>query len=389
MAQELHRHHQLDRPQGRRHRPRRRTWGSETAAVAAGPFGSVFYARNNEEGQSELRVRDRNGAIRTFADLGTYEATQNPDQVTTYGIDGGLSPECEAQWPSDQAGSARPTRPGRLAPVRAGHDPVRRAGRRRRAANAILFVDWTGPDPHRRRAAPTAATLITADAAAANGLPECVVGRSYNFEPVPTDLELGPRAELFVSSLPGGPEDPSLGARGGVFRVNPWNGRSTLIATGFLGASNLAVSPDGTIFVTELFGNRMSRVAHGGPVPVADLTQAAAIEWSKGGRPGHRGHRGLGQGGPPPALTGIGSTGTVGGGACGPRRARASGPGSGSGPTGRAQAARDRRRRPIADHQPPAAAGTASARVAAAPAVPSSSRHTTAATASQVSAAAP
>ena len=141
--------------------------------------------------------------------------------------------------------------------------------------------------------------------------------------------------------------------------------------------------------MTELFGNRVSKVAHGGPVPVADLTQPAAIEWSKGGLLATADIEGFGQGGPLPALTGIGPTGTVGGGACGPRHRPRPARVRSAGTTGRAQAARDRRRRPIADHQPPAAAGTASARVAAAPAVPSSSRHTTAATASQVSAAAP
>ncbi len=254
--------------------------GFETAAVAAGPFGSVFYARNNEEGQSELRVRDRNGATRTFADLGTYEATQNPDQVTTYGIDGGLSPECEAQWPSDQVGP--PTYPGQVDshPYTLAMTPfgvlVADA-----AANAILFVDWTG---RVRTAAvlPAQPTLITADAAAANGLPECVVGRSYNFEPVPTDVEIGPRGTLFVTTLPGGPEDPSLGARGSVYRVNPFSGRSRLVATGFAGATNLAVAPDGTIYVAELFANRVSKVRNGAPSPVADVNQVAAVEWDRG-----------------------------------------------------------------------------------------------------------
>ena len=57
--------------------------------------------------------------------------------------------------------------------------------------------------------------------------PACVVGEEYAFEPVPTDVEFGPDGWLYVSSLPGGPEDASLGARGAVFRVNPWTGHTT------------------------------------------------------------------------------------------------------------------------------------------------------------------
>lgn len=49
----------------------------------------------------------------------------------------------------------------------------------------------------------------------------CVVGHEYAFEPMPTDVEIGPDGWLYVSSFPGGPEDPSLGARGAIFRINP------------------------------------------------------------------------------------------------------------------------------------------------------------------------
>ena len=101
-------------------------------------------------------------------------------------------------------------------------------------------------------------------------------------EPVPTDVEVGRNGSLYVSTLPGGPEDPSLGARGGVYKVNPWNGKSKQIASGLAGAANLAISPWGTIFVSELFGNQVSMIVHGAPVPIASVPSPSALEWSHG-----------------------------------------------------------------------------------------------------------
>ena len=95
---------------------------------------------------------------------------------------------------------------------------------------------------------------ITAEAAAANHLPACVVGRSYDFEPVPTDVGVGPDGWLYVTSLPGGPEDPSFGARGAVFKVDPDNGHVKVFADKILSPTGLAVDNDGDVFVASLFG---------------------------------------------------------------------------------------------------------------------------------------
>lgn len=60
---------------------------------------------------------------------------------------------------------------------------------------------------------------------------------------------------MYVTTLPGGPEDASLGARGAVYRFNPADGEVQFVQGGFVGATGLAVSKrTGLIAVTELFG---------------------------------------------------------------------------------------------------------------------------------------
>jgi sugar lactone lactonase YvrE len=76
---------------------------------------------------------------------------------------------------------------------------------------------------------------------------------------------------LYVTLLPGGPEDPSLGARGAVYSVNARTGDVAFVACGFLGATGLALGPDGTIYVAELFGNRISTVSGTGAEPFAEV----------------------------------------------------------------------------------------------------------------------
>jgi hypothetical protein len=124
----------------------------------------------------------------------------------------------------------------------------------------VLVADAAGNDILRVRAdgtistvavLPPQPTVVTADAADALGLPDCAIGLTYNFEAVPTDVEVGRDGQLYVSLLPGGPEDPNLGARGSVYAVNPQTGATHQIATGFAGATNLALGPDGTIYVAE------------------------------------------------------------------------------------------------------------------------------------------
>ncbi len=253
--------------------------------VARGPRWSVLFThtdfdRADAQGvaESELRRRNHDGSISIVADLRAYEEAHNPDAANTYGFQG-LTPDCLASLPPEP--SLPPNRgsldshPYALA-VSRGTTYVAEAG-----GNDILAVDPNGAIRTVAVLPPTPVT-ISAGAASALELPPCVAGATFNFEPVPTDVEVGRDHMLYVTTLPGGPEDGSAGANGSVYRINPRTGQTTRIATGFSGAVNLALSPFGTIYVSELYANRISRVHNGRPVPVADVGSPGGLEWSLG-----------------------------------------------------------------------------------------------------------
>lgn len=105
---------------------------------------------------------------------------------------------------------------------------------------------------------------------------------AFNFEPVPTDVEIGRTGMLFVTTLPGGPEGPEFGARGAVHRITPRNGDAHTIATGFAGATGLALGERHQIYVGELFGGKISPVTPSGPETVLELVAPADLEFEDG-----------------------------------------------------------------------------------------------------------
>nr|WP_237686574.1 ScyD/ScyE family protein [Arthrobacter jiangjiafuii] len=226
------------------------------------------------ENFSVLKSIDSDGTIETLADIATYEYTENPDSINTYGFEG-LDQACAAQLPPDMPASYTglpDSNPYATLPVDDGVI-VADAG-----TNALLLVDTDGGISTLAVLPPIPAT-ITAEAAAGLALPACTVGQVYNLEPVPTDVEMGPDGSLYVTSLPGGPPDLGV-APGSVFQVNPDDGTSELVATGFAAATGLAVNDNGDIFVAELFGNRISVVRAGSDTPELfyEVNQPAALE---------------------------------------------------------------------------------------------------------------
>ncbi len=219
---------------------------------------------------SALHIMGPGGTV--VADTLAYENAQNPDQVNTYGIKHPTQCQLDGLGPYAQYAGALDSHPYSVTAWKDKWVVAEAAG------NDLLLVDKAG-NISTLAVLPPQPAVITADFAKSNGLdPKCFAGVTYGFEPVPTDVEVGRNGMLFVTTLPGGAEGPELGARGSVYRVNPWTGHVTRLATGFLGATNLAIGPRGRIYVAELFGGRISYVRHHQPHAFVDLEGVVAIE---------------------------------------------------------------------------------------------------------------
>jgi len=256
--------------------------GKEIAGVAVTDGWIVFTAGGGEHGApaSTLeRRRDKDG-VHKIADLLAFERNHNPDKNVTYGFVPPLSNSCARQWPTADAGP--PTYKG-IVDSHAYSVDVGNGGYyvADAAGNDILWVTNSG-SVKVVSMLPPQPTVITQAAAQANHLPRCTVGKTYRFEPVPTDVEVGPGGWLYVSTLPGGPEDPSLGARGSVWRINPHNGSATRLATGLAGATNVAGTGNGQVYAPALFSGRVDRIANGHATTIASLKDPAGLEYRFG-----------------------------------------------------------------------------------------------------------
>ena len=241
----------------------------------------LYTTRNGEEPtdpgfSSFLNRLKPDGSGRPLADLWLYEQQANPDQFNHYGFES-ITPECAAQLPP-QVGPAQYTGQLDVNPYGVAID-----GRRTYIADAggNDVVEVRHGDIRTVAVLPPQPLTVTDAVAAALGLPDCAKGLTYAFEPVPTDVEVGRDGYLYVTTLPGGPEDPSLGARGSLYRIDA----GTATCSGSRRASparRTSRSAPSGIYVSELFGGRISRAQNGGPVPFLDVASPAGLEYSGG-----------------------------------------------------------------------------------------------------------
>jgi len=230
--------------------------GADGVSADGGVLRFVTGSSDNKSGG--VWTLDASGAPVLLGDTFKYEKQANPDGKFQYGFL--KTPKsCLAQVPKEIPASYsghKETHSYGVATAN-GISYVADAG-----ANAILALSPTGVFSTVAALKPVK-VRVTASAAKANHLPTCVIGKKFALEAVPTDVEVGPDGQLYVTSLPGGPEDGSLGLNGRVLRINPVSGRVTTIARGLLSPTGVAVASNGDIYVAQLFRGVISKIRAG------------------------------------------------------------------------------------------------------------------------------
>lgn len=254
--------------------------GGDLAGVAIDPITrALAYTTSTGDHKTTRLTILTPGAKPVVADLSGFEKTQNPDKINTYGTTSKSACVAaalkKAQQPVSYTG-ALDSHPYAVVSLGGGNWAVADAG-----GNDLLKVDRQG-HVSLISVLPPQPLLITAGIAKDNGLPACVVGITYKFEPVPTDVERGPNGGLLVTTLAGGPEGPANGDPGSVYSIAA-HGVPVRIATGFNGATNLAVTPSGKIFVAELSSGWIAEVVNGHPRPVLYLPGVVGLEYANQG----------------------------------------------------------------------------------------------------------
>lgn len=244
--------------------------------------GRLRFAISKNQRRGSIMAMGRMGKPYRIANIGAHEKKHNPDGGIAYGFRN-LSAECAAQMP--QEGPP----PAYTGIVETHVYATELVGRKTYVADAAANAIFVVPRPGKVRTLavlPPVGVTVTAEAAQQFGFPECVAGKKYWFEAVPTDIERGPGGMLYVSSLPGGPEDGSLGANARIYRVNPRNGNvMKVVGSGLISATGLDVARNGDIYVAELFRGRISKIKAGKSTPstFVEVPLPADVEVSGGG----------------------------------------------------------------------------------------------------------
>ncbi|PYI37429.1 hypothetical protein CVS30_15505 [Arthrobacter psychrolactophilus] len=254
--------------------------GQEIAGVSH-LAGTTFYFNNDqgagpEPGGELLPARlmslDQHGIAHQITDLSVFEAANDPDGATVYGVRD-ASPTCLAQAPYLQSTGELFSHPYSSAPVKGGVY-VGDAG-----ANTLLYVSTNG-NVKLVKALPAEALTIDASVVAVAAemgmtIPECMMGLTYYAQAVPTDIEIDGQW-LYYTVLPGVPGE-ALGV-GKAYRMNVNSGTTQLLAQGLAAPTGIAVDKSNNVYVSALFGDGVSVIKNGKVSTVLPAAMVSDVE---------------------------------------------------------------------------------------------------------------
>ncbi|WP_243056873.1 ScyD/ScyE family protein [Nocardioides sp. SR21] len=238
----------------------------------------LTFATTQQEGQpADARIYtltpDGEGLAQDeIANTWAFEKAKNPDGKTKYGVFG-LSKSCKKQMPKPMRkfvlphGGIKESHP--YATATSG-DTTYVADA---AANAIFAIDESGIST--LAVLPPVKVKVNKTLRKGLGLPKCADGKTYKGEAVPTDVEVGPDGNLYVTTL-GGAAGEAMPV-GALYRVTT-AGAVTEMAPGLM--SPVGVAFDGTTaLISMLFPGIVLAAPLGGePTTFAELPFPGDVE---------------------------------------------------------------------------------------------------------------
>ena len=237
-----------------------------TATSQGGPPNARVYTLDGEGNQTQI------------ANTWAYEKAHNADGKQTYGIVG-LSKSCKSSIP-------KKSRAGVVAykGIKESHPySTTSADETTYVADAAANAVWAISASGIRTVAvlPPVKVTVTKKLRKSFDLPKCTQGKTFKGEPVPTDVEVGPDSNLYVTTLGGllGEELPV----GSVYRIVPATGAVTLMAGGLMSPVGIAISPTGTTYISLLFPGLVMQQPLGGEASVfAEVPFPGDVDYSGG-----------------------------------------------------------------------------------------------------------
>jgi streptogramin lyase len=248
---------------------------TEVVGVAWHEDGLTFATTNYRTEVGHVWHKVPGEDARRIANTTQYEQDENPDHVNRYGFRD-VSKRCKQRLPRGLNYRGTPFSHPYATTFDGTTTYLADAG-----ANTILSIAEDGTIST-VAVLPPVDVRVSRKVARRYDLPLCVAGHDVSLEAVPTDVEMGSDGLLYVTSLPGGPEDPDLGANGAVVTVDPVTGDLAQVATGLFTATGLALTDSGDILVAQLFANSIARIPAGtSDVEVwREVNTPAAVEWT-------------------------------------------------------------------------------------------------------------